>query len=204
MNGFILWVAQGFGVGRIPFAPGTFTRRIGVVLSAAAHWELLVLPRRDIGWTRVVGLALRKSRTHPQSNRSRLDRARRNHRDAAVLRRRRRRPVVQTGRTSDSTLAIHAHDLHPFPYHGHCQALANPSFPKAARRLGRNYRRCTSCTLYRCCKRNSAHLECGGLTPLSIPKGDACLYVLDGRNLKRRQAAALQIRSHRRRLLHRS
>ena len=29
MNAFLLWIAQGFGVGRIPFAPGTFGSVLG-------------------------------------------------------------------------------------------------------------------------------------------------------------------------------
>lgn len=39
MNGFLLWVAQGFGVGRIPFAPGTFGSALGFLWVA-----LLLLP----------------------------------------------------------------------------------------------------------------------------------------------------------------
>lgn len=31
MNGFILWLAQGFGVGKIPFAPGTFGSAVGLL-----------------------------------------------------------------------------------------------------------------------------------------------------------------------------
>ena len=31
MNGLVLWVAQGFGVGRVPFAPGTFGSLVGVL-----------------------------------------------------------------------------------------------------------------------------------------------------------------------------
>ena len=31
MNGFLLWVAQGFGVGRIPVAPGTFGSLVGLL-----------------------------------------------------------------------------------------------------------------------------------------------------------------------------
>lgn len=37
-NGLILWLAQGFGVGRIPFAPGTF----GSVVGLAWFWILLL------------------------------------------------------------------------------------------------------------------------------------------------------------------
>ena len=40
---FILWIAQGFGVGRIPFAPGTFGSLVGllwfaVLLSPGNPW----------------------------------------------------------------------------------------------------------------------------------------------------------------------
>src|SRR3989442_9001418 len=38
-NAFILWVAQGFGVGRIPFAPGTFGSLVGLLWFA-----VLLLP----------------------------------------------------------------------------------------------------------------------------------------------------------------
>jgi phosphatidylglycerophosphatase A len=37
MNAFILWIAQGFGSGRVPFAPGTFGSLAGLV------WFLLLL-----------------------------------------------------------------------------------------------------------------------------------------------------------------
>jgi phosphatidylglycerophosphatase A len=35
---FKLWLAQGFGIGRIPFAPGTFGSVIGVLWFAALVW----------------------------------------------------------------------------------------------------------------------------------------------------------------------
>src|SRR5678816_2997612 len=31
MNAVVLWVAQGFGAGRIPFAPGTFGSLVGIL-----------------------------------------------------------------------------------------------------------------------------------------------------------------------------
>jgi len=37
MSGFLLWLAQGFGIGRIPLAPGTFGSLVGVL------WFLLLL-----------------------------------------------------------------------------------------------------------------------------------------------------------------
>ncbi len=39
MHSWILWIAQGFGIGRIPVAPGTFGSLLGVVLTF-----LLLLP----------------------------------------------------------------------------------------------------------------------------------------------------------------
>ena len=55
MNGFILWIAQGFGAGRIPFAPGTFGSLLGLL------WFYLLL-RPDNFWLYLagtfVGLAL--------------------------------------------------------------------------------------------------------------------------------------------------
>ena len=39
MNGFLLWIAQGLGAGRIPFAPGTFGSLLGIGWCA-----LLLLP----------------------------------------------------------------------------------------------------------------------------------------------------------------
>lgn len=42
MNGFLLWLAQGFGIGRIPTAPGTFGSLLGLlwfgVLLLAGNW----------------------------------------------------------------------------------------------------------------------------------------------------------------------
>ena len=35
---FILWLAQGFGIGRIPFAPGTFGSILGLVFFARLLW----------------------------------------------------------------------------------------------------------------------------------------------------------------------
>jgi phosphatidylglycerophosphatase A len=35
MNGFLLWLAQGFGIGRIPIAPGTFGSVVGLLWFAA-------------------------------------------------------------------------------------------------------------------------------------------------------------------------
>jgi phosphatidylglycerophosphatase A len=46
MNGILLWIAQGFGIGRIPFAPGTFGSLLGLV------WlDLLLLPRNPWWFT---------------------------------------------------------------------------------------------------------------------------------------------------------
>ena len=42
MNGVVLWIAQGFGVGRIPFAPGTFGSLIGVL------WLLVIIQARNL------------------------------------------------------------------------------------------------------------------------------------------------------------
>ena len=46
MNGFLLWIAQGFGAGRIPFAPGTFGSLVGLLwfyllLRAGNFWAYL-------------------------------------------------------------------------------------------------------------------------------------------------------------------
>lgn len=46
-----LWIAQGFGVGRIPFAPGTFGSLLGL-----AWFGLLVLPGRL--WILLLGVGL--------------------------------------------------------------------------------------------------------------------------------------------------
>lgn len=43
MNRFILWLAQGFGVGRIPFAPGTFGSIVGLIW----FW-ILLLPKSPL------------------------------------------------------------------------------------------------------------------------------------------------------------
>lgn len=42
-NGLILWLAQGFGVGRIPFAPGTFGSIVGLIW----FW-ILLLPKSPL------------------------------------------------------------------------------------------------------------------------------------------------------------
>src|SRR4030095_10457632 len=46
-DSFILWIAQGFGVGRIPFAPGTFGSLVGLLwfalLLATKRYELYVI-----------------------------------------------------------------------------------------------------------------------------------------------------------------
>lgn len=46
MNQLILWVAQGFGIGRIPFAPGTFGSALGLgwfaaLVSIGSPWAFL-------------------------------------------------------------------------------------------------------------------------------------------------------------------
>jgi phosphatidylglycerophosphatase A len=55
VNGLLLWIAQGFGVGRIPIAPGTFGSVIGL------FWFALLLLTRSLrvylGGT-IAGLAL--------------------------------------------------------------------------------------------------------------------------------------------------
>ncbi len=55
MNGLLLWLAQGFGIGRIPFAPGTFGSLVGLL------WFLLLLLPQNL-WAflagTVAGLAL--------------------------------------------------------------------------------------------------------------------------------------------------
>jgi phosphatidylglycerophosphatase A len=48
VSAFLLWLAQGFGIGRIPFAPGTFGSVIGVA------WFALLLLTGNI-WLFVVG-----------------------------------------------------------------------------------------------------------------------------------------------------
>jgi phosphatidylglycerophosphatase A len=51
MNSFVLWVAQGFGAGRIPFAPGTFGSLIGLL------W-FFVLLRTGNFWLYLLGTLL--------------------------------------------------------------------------------------------------------------------------------------------------
>jgi phosphatidylglycerophosphatase A len=48
MNGFALWIAQGFGLGRIPFAPGTFGSLAGVL------WTLLLVRTGSV-WLYLAG-----------------------------------------------------------------------------------------------------------------------------------------------------
>jgi phosphatidylglycerophosphatase A len=50
VNHILLWIAQGFGVGRIPFGPGTFGSVIGVIWFA-----VLLLPHSL--WILIVGTA---------------------------------------------------------------------------------------------------------------------------------------------------
>ena len=47
-DGLVLWVAQGFGVGRIPFAPGTFGSVIGLL------WFALLLKAENF-WVYLIG-----------------------------------------------------------------------------------------------------------------------------------------------------
>lgn len=47
---FVLWIAQGFGVGRIPFAPGTFGSLVGLLWFTA-----LLLPGNR--WIALVGMS---------------------------------------------------------------------------------------------------------------------------------------------------
>ena len=49
MGGLILWLAQGFGIGRIPFAPGTFGSLLGVL------WFAVLLSTQSI-WGFVGGM----------------------------------------------------------------------------------------------------------------------------------------------------
>ena len=44
MNGFLLWLAQGLGIGRIPFAPGTFGSLLGLL------WFALLLRTVSTGF----------------------------------------------------------------------------------------------------------------------------------------------------------
>ena len=48
MKGMILWVAQGFGAGRVPVAPGTFGSLVGLL------WFGALLPAGDL-WVYVAG-----------------------------------------------------------------------------------------------------------------------------------------------------
>jgi phosphatidylglycerophosphatase A len=43
MKGLIVWLAQGFGVGRIPFAPGTFGSIVGLL-----WFYILLLPKNPV------------------------------------------------------------------------------------------------------------------------------------------------------------
>ena len=51
MNGVKLWIAQGFGVGRIPFAPGTFGSGVGLL------WFFILLLTGSL-WFYLAGLVL--------------------------------------------------------------------------------------------------------------------------------------------------
>jgi phosphatidylglycerophosphatase A len=51
VNGILLWIAQGFGVGRIPLAPGTFGSLVGLV------WFLVLLLPRN-AWAGLIGVAI--------------------------------------------------------------------------------------------------------------------------------------------------
>ena len=54
MNAFLLWIAQGFGVGRIPFAPGTFGSVVGLlwfgVLLLTGLWVPVALGTGIAAW----------------------------------------------------------------------------------------------------------------------------------------------------------
>src|SRR6059058_5321546 len=50
MRGFTVWLAQGFGVGRIPIMPGTFGSLLGIL------WTMLLLGTRNL-WLYVAGTA---------------------------------------------------------------------------------------------------------------------------------------------------
>jgi phosphatidylglycerophosphatase A len=55
VNALLLWLAQGFGIGRIPIAPGTFGSLVGML------WFWLLLLRGNLTWFiagSIVGLAL--------------------------------------------------------------------------------------------------------------------------------------------------
>src|ERR1700759_2186234 len=51
VNAFLLWLAQGFGVGRIPVAPGTFGSVVGI------GWFALLLLTGNL-WMFLVGWAV--------------------------------------------------------------------------------------------------------------------------------------------------
>src|SRR5687767_4682449 len=51
MSGFLLWIAQGFGLGRIPFAPGTFGSLAGLL------WLLLLLKTNNL-WLVIAGIVI--------------------------------------------------------------------------------------------------------------------------------------------------
>ncbi|HEY0456099.1 MAG TPA: phosphatidylglycerophosphatase A [Verrucomicrobiae bacterium] len=51
MQWFLLWLAQGFGVGRIPFAPGTFGSMVGVL------WVMVLLLTQNL-WAYIAGTIL--------------------------------------------------------------------------------------------------------------------------------------------------
>src|SRR5688572_20032289 len=44
MDRLALWIAQGFGTGRIPFAPGTFGSLVGIL------WTLLLIKTGSLWW----------------------------------------------------------------------------------------------------------------------------------------------------------
>ena len=50
MQGFTLWLAQGFGIGRIPIMPGTFGSLLGIL------WTMVLLATRNL-WFYLAGTA---------------------------------------------------------------------------------------------------------------------------------------------------
>jgi phosphatidylglycerophosphatase A len=50
MQGFILWLAQGFGIGRVPIMPGTFGSLLGIL------WTMILLATRNL-WLYLIGAA---------------------------------------------------------------------------------------------------------------------------------------------------
>src|ERR1051325_5967148 len=50
MQGFTLWLAQGFGIGRIPVMPGTFGSLLGIL------WTMLLLATQNL-WLYLIGTA---------------------------------------------------------------------------------------------------------------------------------------------------